>query len=586
MSMTTTITTFLIKNAKTLSYISGPLIGIIVSSILSSFGIRNEQCRMIGLTMLMIVYWISQCIPIGVTSLIPLLLIPILGITSGEMISSAYFEDSIVTCFGSLLISDAIEYYNIHRKFANVFLTRSHKYGLNGILCGFLFCSGFLSMVLSNSATAAVMTPLARAIIGELKNSTSTSDELHEVLKAAKAIDLSIAFAATLGGMATVIGTGANLVLQGLMLETFGSTGEISYAQWLMMSLPLSIFNLFLLWFLLYMYFLNGTKGMLSKKNEIYQKVEIEMTNNNNPIAGSNEDDEIKLDDDHHHQIAGVYSKTTDKRITFAEFIVTTTFVLMVILWISRNPPGGRGWGKLFWVPQYITDGTVAIGCALVLLISPSTPPHRAFYYFFDKEEEDAGEHRWKTVLDFSCVGKHWEVLLLLGAGFAISKGFQVLLFTLMTINLMLNTIKKSGLEASIANLVIRKQKESFSLSLIGSAAVCACMLTNIMSNVAAANILLPSFICVGPRNIEPINPIIILFPITLAVSLALLFPFGTPPNAIIMANGNIDLKDLFIVGSICTVIFMSTILITSYFIIPNMVTNNINISLIDACKL
>ena len=168
----------LINNTKLCAFVSGPLIGIIVSSIVSSFGIKPEQCRMIGLTMLMIVWWISLCIPIGVTSLIPLLLIPLLGIASGETISSAYFEDSIVTCFGSLLISDSIEYYNIHRKFANVFLTRARKYGLNGILCGFLFCSGAMSMVLSNSATAALMTPLARAIICELKTSTSSSDEL------------------------------------------------------------------------------------------------------------------------------------------------------------------------------------------------------------------------------------------------------------------------------------------------------------------------------------------------------------------------------------------------------------------------
>ena len=206
------------KNSNIISFISGPITSIIVSNIISTFEVKKEQCRMIGLLLVMIIWWISLCIKIGITSLLPLILIPILGIDSGSSIATSYFEDSIVTCFGSLLISDAVEHYNLHRKFANIFLSRANKYGLNGILGSFLFCSGFLSMFLSNSATAALMTPLAKAIMNELKLSKTSQEEIIQLTMAAKAIDISIAYGSTLGGQATITGTGANLVLKGLML--------------------------------------------------------------------------------------------------------------------------------------------------------------------------------------------------------------------------------------------------------------------------------------------------------------------------------------------------------------------------------
>jgi sodium-dependent dicarboxylate transporter 2/3/5 len=268
-------------------------------------------------------------------------------------------------------------------------------------------------MFLSNSATAALMTPLARVIVRELKNSRPLEQE--GLLKAAKAIDIGIAYASTIGGQATITGTGANLVLQGLMLEKFGTAGSISYLQWLMLSLPLSIVNLLLLWLVLYLYFM---KTANISSNDTYQKVEIEMTNNS-PIVDEVEC-EIKLDDDEFNIENKII--TTKKKMTFSEFVVITTFMLMVVLWITRDTPGG-GWSNLFYAPTMISDGTVAIFCASILLITPAAAPFKSLYYFFDKEDDS----NWTNVLDFSCVGKHWEVLLLLGAGFAISKGFQVL---------------------------------------------------------------------------------------------------------------------------------------------------------------
>lgn len=330
--------------------------------------------------------------------------------------------------------------------------------------------------------------------------------------------------------------------------------------------------NLFLLWIILYLYFLrNNSKGSILKEyNEDYHQIEMTCKS---PIDDNNDNHEII-----EQQIISNTSTNTNtntnksKNLSFPEFIVITIFLLMILLWITRDPPGKMGWGRLFWNSEYITDGTVAIFCAFCLLIIPSRPPnYQILYKFFDKPDTatSSEQHHWENILDFSAIGKHWEVLFLLGAGFALSRGFQ-----------------KSGLEVTISDVVINNNETKSLISLISSASVSACAITNVMSNVAAANILLPAFICIGPRYVKPINPLLILYPITISVSLALCFPFGTPPNSIIMSNKNVDIKELAIVGFICTVIFLSTTLIFSSFVVPYMIENNINETIINACKL
>ena len=90
------------------------------------------------------------------------------------------------------------------------------------------------------------------------------------------------------------------------------------------------------------------------------------------------------------------------------------------------------------------------------------------------------------------------------------------------------------------------------------------------MSNVAAANIFLPSLACIGPKF--NYSPLILLAPVALMLSLALLFPIGTPPNAIILANGNVTVKEMFRVGMICTILFMTTIISWTTFVMPNII--------------
>jgi sodium-dependent dicarboxylate transporter 2/3/5 len=188
---------------------------------------------------------------------------PCLGVINGSTISKTYFSDSIIVCMGSLIMASAVETYQLHHRAASVLLQWAQYSGISGILFAFVFITGFLSMWLSNTATAALLIPLSSAICSHLAEHPELLSGA-EISQAGMAIDLSIAFAASLGGMATLTGTGSNLVLQGTLLSIFGEEGEITFLSWFMIAAPLTVMNLFLLWIILGLCFLWPYKSLYS----------------------------------------------------------------------------------------------------------------------------------------------------------------------------------------------------------------------------------------------------------------------------------------------------------------------------------
>ena len=167
-----------------------------------------------------------------------------------------------------------------------------------------------------------------------------------------------------------------------------------------------------------------------------------------------------------------------------------------------------------------------------------------------ENEEESAdSDVAAGGILSWKIIAKmNWDIIFLLGGGFALSKGFQ-----------------DSGLSSWLTTKLLSGETSFLSILLVSS--IVSCSLTNVMSNVAVANIVLPAIACVAPSMGK--QPLLLLAPVTLCISLALLFPIGTPPNAIIMTNRSVTVKSMGIIGAICTLLFLTTILGYNYFVTP-----------------
>lgn len=541
-------------------------------------------------------------------------------------------------------MASAVEDKHLDRRFARSILEVSRQYGFQGLVFGFVFSTGLLSMWLSNTATAALMTPLSKAVFEELSRSTPHSD----LGAAAAACDLAIAYAATLGGMATITGTGANLVLEGTMTAIFGDAGSISFLNWMFYATPLAILNLGLLWAILVVLVLGSRcsfccasehSANISRAGEIEMGFESASSahtaaclnasshHSNDPVTTSMDTDEVSSPthsmprgNDYEPMAIGNLPHESipkmgemplhSKPWEVGEAIVVLVFAGMILLWITRDPPGGWGWSRSFAAPGMISDGTVAVFCCLVLFVVPdskercsdvaarlcrATSSSEAQNYSTlqvdgkdvdditprnvapDGSEAD-GKHNSPVsaqrksrvdfvggILSWNAVQKiNWDVVFLLGGGFALSNGFL-----------------ESGLSQWIANVMTMNGPAGLS-SLAAVATVVACILTNVMSNVAVANILLTSLACVAPNRGK--SPLVILAPVALASSLALLFPIGTPPNAIVLLNGRVSLRLMAKVGFLSTLIFIPIIVLWSSFVMPHVLPLGLTSAIEVAC--
>lgn len=142
--------------------------------------------------------------------------------------------------------------------------------------------------------------------------------------------------------------------------------------------------------------------------------------------------------------------------------------------------------------------------------------------------------------------------------------------------------MQESGLSDWLASIIGSMGLQDVNI-LTCLAAVTACAVTNVMSNIAAANVFLPLLACVGPQYHR--DPLYVLFPVTCALSLAFLLPLGTPPNAIVVSNNRVSVMLLFKVGSVCTVVFMTSLLVYSVCVLPLIYGHKqISQSLLDSC--
>ena len=326
---------------------------------------------MASVAALMVVWWITEALPLAATALVPLILFPVLGITSGKEVAAVYMNSTIFLFIGGFVLALSMQRWNLHTRIALHVIGWFHGSAMF-MLLGFMLTSAFLSMWISNTATATMLLPIGLAVYARAAEQLNERDKQRLLT----AMMLGIAYSCSIGGTATLIGTPPNLAMQRIFLITFPDAPDITFAQWLMFALPLSITLLLLTWLIIsWRYTGRGFTALRFSTSELHQ--------------------------------------LSQKAMSYEEKVVTIVFSMTAFCWMFRQDIviGSMtipGWSNLFEHASLINDGTIAITSALVLFMIPS------------KNTENHAR-----LADSDTISKlPWNIVLLFGGGFALAKGF------------------------------------------------------------------------------------------------------------------------------------------------------------------
>ena len=352
----------------------GPVLFIVINLLDLEPG-NPALTRMAAVAALMAIWWITEAIPLFATALLPLILYPLLGIERGGATAPIYFNSTIVLFLGGFMIALTMEKWNLHRRIA-LKIIRMIGGGPSRIVLGFMVAAAFLSMWVSNTATAIMMVPIGLAIILEMEKDYGEEDT-HSF---SVCVMLGIAYACSIGGIATLVGTPPNLSLARIFEITFPDAPPLVFGQWLVMALPISVVMLVIAWLLITKVFFRVPEHIT-----VDQAVVEEQVKALGPVA-------------------------------YEEKAVLVVFGLTAFLWVFRLPLqlGSitiPGWSQLLPYPGLIDDGTVAIAMASLLFLIPTRTP-------------DASA---PTLAGRDIIPRlPWNIVLLFGGGFALAYGFQV----------------------------------------------------------------------------------------------------------------------------------------------------------------
>ena len=349
-----------IVSAKNIGLFLGPLLFLLILFFFNPSGLNEPSKAVLASTLWIAIWWITEALPIAVTALLPIVLFPFTGGMDLSTTSAAYGHKFIFLIMGGFIIAIAIEKWNLHKRIA---LNIIHFIGtdIQKIILGFMVATAFLSMWISNTATSVMMLPIGIVIIKQL--SEHHNSDKNENLNFGKALMLSIAYSASIGGIATLIGTPPNMVMTGIVAQTYDY--EISFLEWFIFGFPVMILLLFLCWIYL-------TRWAFSFKQKKFPGGRKEISRLRNELG----------------------------KISYEQKVVAVVFALAGICWISRS----FILQKIF---PAVDDTIIAIVFALMLFILNSK----------NKAEKIL---RWEEAVKMP-----WGILLLYGGGMALAKAFE-----------------------------------------------------------------------------------------------------------------------------------------------------------------
>jgi solute carrier family 13 (sodium-dependent dicarboxylate transporter), member 2/3/5 len=471
-----------------------------------------------AVAVLMAVWWVGETLPLAVTSLLPIVLLPLTGALGLSATTTAYGNPLVFLFLGGFVLALAMQRWGLHRRIA-LLTIRAVGTEPRRMVGGFMLATAGLSMWVSNTATTVMMLPIGVSVLALVASRLGTGDrpmaggmattaapleegpdvrpgapisERSPTPNLAVGLMLGIAYAASIGSLATLIGTPPNTFLAGFLAQTYGI--DLGFARWMMMALPLSITFLAIAWVVITWW--------------LYPP-EIDS------IPGGAE-----LISDELAQLGPLGR---------GERNVLVVFVLMAGLWIVRAPLQTLLAGTPL---AAIDDAIIAIGGAILLFALPVDG--RAGVFTMD----------WATARELP-----WGVLLLFGGGLALAAA-----------------VSGNGVDIYVGTILAGLTAVPL-LLIIAIVSVTVLILTELTSNTATTAALVP--VVAGAAVVLGLNPMTLAIPAALAASCAFALPVATPPNAIVFGSGHVTIPQMVRAGLVLNVIGSALIVMTVVTLVP-----------------
>ncbi|NWX25362.1 S13A1 protein, partial [Notiomystis cincta] len=534
--------------------------------------IKTKEAECAYTLFVVAIFWLTEALPLAVSALLPAFMFPLFGIMESKQVAAAYFKDFHLLLIGVICLATSIEKWNLHKRVA---LKMVMLVGVNPawLMLGFMVSCAFLSMWLSNTSAAAMVMPIVEAVSQQIIKAEAEADELEmscsngsinpaleldenigeyenpDWIEKEKQVNgynnnvggtvctvekendkgkeqqnlppmeaerksrkdkyngifkgmcLCVAYSATIGGLTTITGTSTNLIFAEHFNSRYPDCQCINFGSWFILSIPIAITILVLSWVWLQWLFLGfDFKNMFKcgKKKTAREEASSQV-------------------------IQEEYKKLGP--ISYPETVTLVLFILMTLLWFTRDPGFIPGWSSLFpKYKSYITDSTAALVIGILFFIIPTKTLSRT-----SNGKNTVSSYMplitWKEFQ--SCMP--WEIAVLVGGGFALADGCEV-----------------SKLSEWVASKLTPLGSLPLWLIILISCLIVTSV-TEVASNPATITIFLP--ILSPLAEAIHVNPLFILIPATLCTSFAFLLPVANPANAIVFSYGHLNIMDMVKAG-------------------------------------
>lgn len=448
-------------------------------------GLSPAGCAVVAVAAWMALWWLTEAVPLAATALLPLVLFPVLHVQPLSLTARSYADEVIFLFAGGFLMGLALEASGLHRRLA-LFAVLIVGTSPRRLLAGLMLATGGISLFVSNTATTLMMLPIGLSLVTVLeairREHPGGRDEWdpRSARNFAARTLLGVAYAATLGGMGTPIGTPPNAVMRGAVQTTLGV--EIGFWQWVIVAAPIQLLLFPAGWLILVVLFPVRAAGIEGGRAHL-------------------RDELARLG-----------------RLSREEWFTAVVFTIAVAGWIFRDAIAsalGLHMQQGERSVRLLTDAGIAVAAGVVLLCVPV---------------RRASAARPATVLSWDHAQRlPWGVLVLFGGGLAMAAAMTA-----------------TGVDDALAAQF--KSLGGLPLGLVLLVVVAVIVLTGeLAGNVAAATAMMPILLAAaGPMGVDPV---LLVFAATFAVSCGFMLPVATPPNAIVFATGRIGLQRMLRAG-------------------------------------